>query len=117
MLPQDTAGVPNPVCTACTEVFNVGGVWNIPNVDLKSVTFQCKLAGAVAYNQVYDCTGAGNDYGDCPKPTGAIGEEWLASFGFDVPGFAPPFLYEVTIEAKDSTGASLFVLGSNFFIK
>ena len=115
-MPQDTAAVPEPVCTACTEMFNIGGIWNIPNVDLKSVTFQCKLAGAVAYNAVYDCTGEGNDSGACPKPTGAIGEEWKSVFGFDVPGFAPPFLYDVTVEAKDSAGASIFLLESKFYI-
>ena len=91
LLPQDTAAVPNPICTACTEVFNIGGVWNVADVNLKTVTFQCKLAGVVAYKVDYDCTGAGNDYGHCLKPNGAIGEEWKAEFGFDVPGFAPPF--------------------------
>ena len=73
LLPQDTSADPAEVCTACTEKFNIGGVWNVANIDLKTVTFQCKLAGAVAYNHVYDCTGAGNDYGNCPPPSGAIG--------------------------------------------
>ena len=78
LLPQYTSADPDPVCTACTEVFNVGGVWNVANVDLASVTFQCKLAGAVAYNHVYPCTSTvgGNDYGNCPAPSGAIGEVW-----------------------------------------
>ena len=116
LLPQDTAAVPNPVCTACTEVFNIGGIWNVASIDLKTVTFQCKLAGAVAYNAVYDCTGAGNDYGHCPKPNGTIGEEWKADFGFDVPGFAPPFQYDVTVEAKDSKGASIFLIETKFYI-
>lgn len=119
MLPQDTKADSDPVCTACTEKFYVGGIWNIANVDLDHVNFQCKLAGAVAYNADYPCDGSSsesNDYGNCPKPTGAIGEEWKADFGFDVPGFAPPFLYEVTITGYDSAGASLFQLGSNFYI-
>ena len=29
LLPQDTAADPAPVCTACTEKFNIGGIWNI----------------------------------------------------------------------------------------
>ena len=56
------------------------------------------------------------DAKSCPKPTGAIGEEWKGEFYFDVPGFAPPMEYDVTVEAKDSKGDSLFVLGTKFYI-
>ena len=118
MLENDTYADPNPVKTAITEKFNVGGIWNVPNVDLDNVVFECKLAGVVAYHQAYDCTSAGdsNDYGQCPKPSGEIGEEWLASFGFDVPGFAPPFVYSVTVTGYSAAGVSVFQLASDFTI-
>ena len=113
MLDTDTYASPNPVQTGGTENFIVGGIWNVANVDLAKVSFNCVLGGAPVYNQDYPCSvGDAN----CPSPSGAIGEEWTGSFGFDVPAFAPPFVYDVTVTGKDSSDATLWELESKFTI-
>ena len=113
MLDSDTYADPNPVQTGGKEMFNVVGIWNVANADLSVVTFNCILAGAPVFNQDYPCsTGDAN----CPLPSGAVGEQWSGSFGFDVPGFAPPFVYDVTVTGKDSTGATMWELESKFTI-
>ena len=74
--------------------------------------------GALVYSTDYPCTGNGdaNDYGNCPAPSGEIGQLWNADFGFDVPAIAPPFEYDVLITAYDSAGNSLWQMASNFYI-
>ena len=57
-----------------------------------------------------------NDYGNCVKPVGNIGEMWSADFGFDVPAIAPPFEYDVTVTAYDGAGNSLWAVASAFYI-
>ena len=113
MLDTDTYASPNPVQTGGKENFIVGGIWNVASIDLATVSFDCVLGGAPVYHQDYPCT-AGD--ANCPSPSGAIGEEWTGTFGFDVPAFAPPFVYDVTVTGKDSAGASIFVLESKFTI-
>ena len=118
VLDSNTYGSPNPVQKNNTEKFFIGGVWNIDGSVIAKVNFTCKLMGAVAYNSDYACTapGEGNDYGNCVKPTGTIGEMWSSDFGFDVPSIAPPFEYDVTVTAYDDKGASLWAVQSNFYI-
>ena len=87
-------------------------MWNTPTIDLHNVKFECFLQGISAYVQNYPCsTGDAN----CPIAT-MPGTEWKGVFDFDVPGFAPPFLYDVVVTATDSAGAELFVLESKFCI-
>jgi hypothetical protein len=117
MIERGTYGDPDPVCKNCTEKFNVFGIWNVAMTTLAKVNFTCKLMGVEAYSQDYDCTGAANDYGNCPTPAGIANEDWTADFGFDVPSIAPPFEYDVTITAYDTAGTELWQLGSNFYIQ
>lgn len=112
LLANDTFADPNPVATGAVEHFNVGGMWNMPNVDLATVHFECFLQGISAYTQDYTCT---DGDANCPIAT-MPGTEWKGVFDFDVPGFAPPFLYDVQVTAKDSAGAELFKLESKFCI-
>ena len=100
MLPNDSFADPNPVATASVEHFNVGGMWNIP-VTLAKVDFVCYLQGVKVYEQPYDCTATSTN---CPLAT-APGVEWKGIFDFDVPGFAPPFQYDVHVIATSDTGA------------
>ena len=65
------------------------------------------------YKQDFPCsTGDAN----CPKPTGTVGEQWAGMFTFDVPGFAPPFEYDVHVMAYDANKVALFDLESKFRI-
>ena len=109
-----------------TQQFYVGGVWNIANAPLATVNFQCKLMGAVAYDVTYDCVAPSEpaqnpglgDYGNCVKPVGYVGENWTADFGFDVPGIAPPFDYDVTVKFIADDGETvLFEVETIFKIK
>ena len=112
MLPNDSYADPNPVQTASVEHFNVGGMWNVPNVDLHKVTFTCLLQGVEVYKQEYLCT---DGDASCPLAT-TPGVEWKGLFDFDVPGFAPPFQYDVHVLAATTDGTSLFELESKFYI-
>ena len=112
LLANDTFADPNPVQTGKVEHFNVGGMWNVPSTDLHNVHFECFLQGVSAYAQDYPCS---DGDANCPLAT-TPGVEWKGVFDFDVPGFAPPFLYDVKVTATDSTGATLFELESKFCI-
>lgn len=116
LIDRGTYADPNPMCKNCTEKFFIEGVWNVDAADLAKVNFTCKLMGAVAYSADYDCTGAGNDYGNCPTSEG-LGSDWKGDFGFDVPPIAPPFEYFVTITAYNSAGATLWTVESDFYIQ
>ena len=118
MLDQSSYADPNPVIKNNTEKFYIGGIWNVDGSAIEKVNFTCKLAGVVAYDVDYPCTAAAstNDYGNCVKPAGNIGEMWSADFGFDVPAIAPPFEYDVTVTAYDGAGNSLWAVASAFYI-
>ena len=116
MIDRGTYADPNPMVKNNTEAFNVYGVWNVAMTTLAKVNFTCMLMGVEVYTMDYACAGTGNDYGHCPGTTGIAGEEWTASFGFDVPAIAPPFEYDATITAFDTSNNALFQLSSKFFI-
>ena len=114
MIARGTYADPDPIQTANTENFYVQGIWNdTTGADLHQVHFYCKLQGVVVFQQDFVCS-AGD--ANCPSPAGTAGEDWNGVFGFDVPGFAPPFQYEVHVQGQDASGASLFELESKFYI-
>ena len=108
MIDRGTYADPNPMVKNNTEKFNVYGVWNVAMTTLAKVNFTCMLMGVEVYSMDYSCTGNSNDYGNCPPPTGVAGEDWTADFGFDVPSIAPPFQYQVTITALDTSNNSVW---------
>ena len=116
MIERGTYGDPNPMVKNSTEAFYVYGVWNVAMTTLAKVNFTCMLMGVEVYTMDYACAGTGNDYGHCPGTTGVAGEDWSASFGFDVPAIAPPFEYDVTITAIDTSNNELFQLSLKFYI-
>ena len=79
---------------------------------MTKVQFTCKLQGVQVFKQDFPC--ASGD-ANCPLPTGAVGEMWNGSFGFDVPAVAPPFEYDVHVVGFAGT-ASLWELESKFRI-
>ena len=122
VLPNETYADPLQVIKQSTLKLYIGGVWNVvPESPLATVNFTCLLMGAVAYDVTYDCVapaeGASNDYGNCTLPAGTIGENWTSDFGFDVPGIAPPFDYDVHVKFIAEDGTSLFEVESVFKIK
>ena len=110
---SDTFADPNPVQTNNVEHFNVGGVFIQQNPDLSHVEFICYLQGAQVYKQDYKCS-AGDSY--CPTIPSTFGTEWKGTFDFDVPGFAPPFQYDVHVKAYNAAEEELFELESKFYI-
>ena len=111
LVTSGTYADPNPVQTASVEKFNVEGVFLANPVDLAKVEFICYLQGVEVYKQDYDCSD-----GDSHCPTALPATDWKGEFEFDVPGFAPPFQYDVHVTAYTSTGTSLFELESKFYI-
>ena len=113
LMPTGTYADPDPIKTANTEKFNVSGIWNIDASTLDKVEFTCKLQGVQVYKQDFKCaTGDAN----CPLPAGTVGEQWAGMFTFDVPGFAPPFEYDVHVKAYKADNTELFDLESKFRI-
>ena len=113
LMPTGTYADPDPIKTANTEKFNVSGIWNIDASTLDHVTFTCKLQGVEVFKQDFKCaTGDAN----CPLPAGTVGEQWAGVFTFDVPGFAPPFEYDVHVKAYKADKTELFDLESKFRI-
>ena len=110
---SDTYADPNPVKTSNVEHFYVGGTWINPSVTLHDVDFTCLLQGVEVYNQDYLCS---DGDANCPSIPATFGQEWKGLFNFDVPGFAPPFQYDVHVKAKDPSGNVLFELESKFYI-
>merc|ERR1711981_1385124 len=105
LTPTGTFADPDPIKTANTEKFNVSGIWNVDGSVMDSVYFYCKLQGVKVFEQTFPCsTGDAN----CPLPAGTVGEAWKGMFTFDVPGFAPPFEYDVHVVAKDANGTALW---------
>ena len=113
LMPTGTYADPDPIKTANTEKFNVSGIWNIDASTLDHVEFTCKLQGVQVYKQDFSC--ASGD-ANCPLPAGTVGEQWAGVFTFDVPGFAPPFEYDVHVKAYKADKTELFDLESKFRI-
>ena len=112
-LDNGTYADPDPIQTSNYQKFYVQGVWNVDGSVMDHVHFRCYLAGADVFDQDFPCsTGDAN----CPLPSGSVGEMWNGVFGFDVPAFAPPFQYDVHVEAFDTAGNSLWELESKFYI-
>ena len=113
LMSTGTYADPDPIQTANTENFYVEGIWNIDGSVMTDVYFYCNLQGVTVFEQTFPCS-AGD--ANCPTPTGTIGELWNGVFGFDVPGFAPPFEYDVHVVGKDASGNELWELESKFYI-
>ena len=114
MLSTGTYADPDPIKTANTEKFYVQGVW-LPNKGqlLDKVIFTCDLQGVQVFKQEFPCK-TGDQY--CPLPD-ASQATWNGMFTFDVPGFAPPFEYDVHVKAYQADGTTvLFDLESKFRI-
>ena len=47
---SQTFGTPDPPALGQTETFTLGGIW-IQDVELDYVNFQCRIFGALAYNE------------------------------------------------------------------
>lgn len=96
MITTGTYADPDPIKTANTEKFYVNGVW-LPGKGalLDKVIFTCDLQGVQVFKQEFPCT-TGDKY--CPLPD-ATEATWNGMFTFDVPGFAPPFEYDVHVKA------------------
>ena len=114
LVPTGTYADPDPIKTANTEKFNVSGIWNSAvGATMDKVEFTCKLQGVEVYKQDFKCT---TGDANCPLPAGTVGEQWKGMFTFDVPGFAPPFEYDVHVIAYTADKTQLFDLESKFRI-
>ena len=98
-----TSASPNPPVLGKTVNFTIGGIWMMDE-QIDHLNFQCKLYGALAYNQ---------DFADVEAVT--VGEAWTHTIPFDVPPVAPPGEYDVTVFGIDKNGAELFAIFTKFY--
>jgi len=96
-----TYGSPDPPQLGHTVYFNLGGLF-IQDVYVDHVNFQCRLFGALVYNEDFA-------YGQDVTAGG-----WTYSLPFDVPSVAPNTTYYITVDAVDADGNQLFSIDTNF---
>ena len=101
MDPTQTFGNPDPPQTGTTEVFTLGGIW-IGEYMLDRINFQCRIFGALAYNE-------DTKFGQMME----VGS-WSTEIPFDVPPVAPSTTYYVTVTAYSDTDEELFVMTTDF---
>lgn len=99
---SQTFGDSDPPCKACVENFDLGGIWLQP-VYLDRINFQCKLYGAIAYNED---TWIEEDEN--------AGTAWNVAIPFDVPAVTPPGTYYITATAYDDEDTVLFQIITDF---
>ena len=96
-----TYGSPDPPKTGATENFVIGGLW-LTDTYLDHLNFQCRLFGALVYNE------------DFPITSDVTAGGWTHTIPFDVPSVAPQTTYYITVNAYDADGAELFVINTDF---
>ena len=96
-----TYGSPDPPQLGKTVNFVLGGVF-IQDAFVDHMNFQCRLFGALVYNE------------DFPYQQDVSAGGWSYSLPFDVPGVAPSTTYYITVDAVDADGNQLFSIDTNF---
>ena len=97
-----TKGDPAYPTLGINEYFDVAGIW-LNTESLAEVVFECKLFGALVYQQ---------KFADAEAIT--AGEQWSTVFEFDVPGVAPPATYYISFYANDTAGQKLWEVTTDF---
>ena len=108
MYSADTYPDPEEICTGCVQKFVIAGWYNYEDLTIDHVNFKCYLSNlpdVAVYQSNTPCdSGASKpDLGYCP-PVPDIGEEWVASFNFEVPSVAPDLEYHVVVEGLKKVG-------------
>ena len=98
---SQTYGTPSYPTLGQTETFTLGGIW-IQEVNLDRINFQCRIFGALAYNE--------NTYFQQDMEVGF----WTTDIPFDVPPVAPSTTYHVTVTAYSGADEELFVMTTEF---
>merc|ERR1712071_659590 len=98
---SQTYGSPDPPQLNNTEMFTLGGIWNMP-VTMSYVEFKCHLFGVLVYDEKFE------------DPEQIFPGFWSYSLPFDVPPVAPTTTYYVTVEAYDVNGAQMFAIDTDF---
>ena len=98
---SQTYGSPDPPRTGSVETFVLGGLW-IGDVHMTRVNFQCRLFGALVYNE------------DFPNDTDLSAGGWSYEVPFDVPSVAPATTYYISVFGYGDNDEQLFQIDTNF---